>query len=489
MHKDQARPPRSANVHAADGSIASVQPAPKEVLHNVAAGQGGNAFDRTVQRVLAGIAAAIIVLIPLHATMTVWLASALGHYTALRLWKEFLLVLLVMGAGYLCVKDAALRRRLARSPLVWLIGAYLAVQVLWGVAAYARHAVGSMALGYGWISDTRFLVFFLVVWIVAAYVPALERVWTKLVFWPAAVVVVFGLLQYFVLPYDFLKHLGYSSATIFPYEDINHNTHYLRVMSTLRGANPLGVYLIAVLSVAGAYLIYKRVWRPAGQRTVAVWGTLLLGAGAAVALVLSFSRGAWIGMAAGVSVLGWSALRTMRQRVAVAGAGLVVAVAAFGAVLGLRGSTTFQNIFFHTQDHSAVATTSDQGHATALQSGLRDMLREPLGRGPGTAGPASVYNTGHPGRIAENYFVQVAQETGWLGLALFAAINLLLARMLWRSRAQPLALGLLAALAGISVASLFSHTWSDDTLAYFWWGLAAIACAVTLRARDAEAGH
>ncbi len=407
---------------------------------------------------------------PFHATLTVAAAQLTGHYTALRLWKECVLLVLAAGAGYLLYRNARSRRELRESWLARLILAYFSIQVLWGVIAFTAHGVSAKALGYGWVSDTRYLLFFLVVWMITAGTQGLREWWPKLVFWPAAVVVAFGLLQYFVLPYDFMKHLGYSSTTIFPYEDINHNVHYIRVMSTLRGANPLGAYLVVTLSLLLAM-----------RRTGKVWWYALLG-GSTVVLILTFSRGAWLGLGASLAVLIWSGLlhRRMRHVIPklVPAAAVLGVIVVMSAALLLRTSTTFQNVVLHTQANSAVKTTSDQGHTTALRSGLHDLFREPLGRGPGTAGPASAYNTGHPVRLAENYYVQIAQETGWLGLGLFLAICLAAARMLWQRRRDALALGLLAALAGVSIINLFSHAWADDTLAYLWWGLAAIALAV-----------
>ena len=103
----------------------------------------------------------------------------------------------------------------------------------------------------------------------------------------------------------------------------------------------------------------------------------------------------------------------------------------------------------------------------------------------GSAGPASVYNS-HKVRIAENYFVQIGQETGWLGFGLFIAINVLLGQALWRRRSDPLALGLFAALLGLSFINLLSHAWADDTLGLLWWGLAGVALAPGILKRKHE---
>ncbi|HEX7368184.1 MAG TPA: hypothetical protein VF261_00825, partial [Candidatus Saccharimonadales bacterium] len=163
---------------------------------------------------------------------------------------------------------------------------------------------------------------------------------------------------------------------------------------------------------------------------------------------------------------------------------IILAAVAVAFLLALRHNATFQDVVLHTNSHSAIAATSDAGHATALENGARDLLREPLGEGPGTAGPASVYNTRRPARDAENYFLQIGQETGWIGLLLFAAINVVVGRALWRRRHQSLALGLLASLVGITAVNMFLPAWTDDTLAYLWWGLAGMAIAVDLTEKD-----
>lgn len=423
-----------------------------------------------IRRALNSLIIVILLLVPFHAILTVWAASIVGHYTLLRLWEEVLLLLIGIGSVYLLCVEKELRKIIFGSWATKLIALYIGVQLVWGLAAYATHHVDAKALGYGLIVNVRFLLFFLAAWRAALHVPALHTRWPRFVFWPAVVVVVFGLLQYFALPYDFMKHLGYSASTIYPYETINHNVHYIRIMSSLRGANPLGAYMVVVLGVLAAFYLRakkKQLWH------------ILLGVGGVLALVLSFSRSAWIGAVLTGLVLLWLGLRTERARRILLAGVIACGLAAIGAVLAFRNNASFQNAFFHTSDTSTIAVSSNQGHESALKSGVRDILYEPLGRGPGTAGPASVYND-HPGRIAENYFIQIGQETGWIGLALFLAINIVVGKLLWLRRSDPLALGLLAALVGVSFVNLLSHAWADETLAYIWWGLAGIALARTV---------
>jgi len=425
----------------------------------------------------SGAIAVILALLPFHAFLTVWLSSILGHYTLLRLWKEIVLLILICLAGYLLWRDKPLRERMLASKLNRLITAYLVMLAAWGIVAYFTHHVTLKALGYGLIVDGRFLAFFLAVSVFAGYGTRLRDNWPKLIFWPAAVVVLFGLLQFTILPFDFMRHFGYDATTIYPYETINHNIHYIRIMSTLRGANPLGAYLVVIVSLGGAVWLKRK---PRGALVGGILATLTLG--------LTFSRSAWIGLILAAGMLVWASLRTRRSRrmAVLATTGIIVAAALAGLLL--RGNSAFQNAIYHTDDKSMIATSSNEGHATALRAGLRDVVRQPLGLGTGTAGPASVYNDGKV-RIAENYFVQIAQEVGWLGIILFVAIQLYVARELWRKRGDALALGLIAALVGVTFVNLLSHAWADDTLAYVFWGLAATALAqpaVAVKARAAK---
>ncbi len=426
-----------------------------------------SALKYSVLSWLSGVAMLILLLMPFHAFLTVWGASLFGHYTALRLWKEVLLALSVIGVLYLLITDHKIRSHTLTRHLVWLILGYIALTLVWGLVAYERHEVSAKALGYGLVSDLRYLVFFLVTWAVALRLGRLRAHWRGLILWPAALVVLFGLLQIFILPHNFLTHFGYGPNTIPAMETINHNSHYYRIASTLRGANPLGAYLLIPISLLTVLLLgARRSWRQ-----------IVLLVGALVTLMFSFSRSAWIGVALSVAIICALEIKSKPLRLRLLSAAAVLILVLSGLAIGLRNNTHFQNIFLHTQTHSAVATNSDTGHLSALRSGLHDIAHQPLGRGPGTAGPASVYNGSHPARIAENYYVQIGQETGWLGLAAFVLINLGIGYLLWIRRADPLALCLFASLVGLTFINLLSHAWADDTLAYIWWGLAGIAMA------------
>jgi hypothetical protein len=424
-------------------------------------------------RILSWLTALIIILVPFHAFLTVWLSSLAGHYTALRLWKEFLLVPIVIGSLYLLVRDKTLAKKFLSLKLVWLIAAYFVLLLISGIAAAATHNVTSKAMLYGLLVDSRFLVFFLAVLVIAGRDIWLSERWQKLVLAPAILVAAIAILQYMVLPYDFLKHFGYGQSTIFPYETINHNLAHIRVMSTLRGANPLGAYLIIPIS-----LLAVRLFREKRERR----DKLIVGGGLLLALIFSFSRSAWLGAALSLLVAAWLSFKTVKVRKTIGWIliGLIIIAAGLSAVL--RNNLEFQNAVLHTDKLSTARESSNEGHSRAFRLAAKDIIHQPLGAGVGTAGPQSVYND-HPARIAENYFLQIGQEAGVLGMLLFIAVCAAVGTMLYARRADPLVLALFASLLGITLVNLLSHAWTDDTLAYVFWGFAAVALAPYLLER------
>ncbi len=421
------------------------------------------ALKYSVLSVVSILTMIIILLVPFHGFLTVWLSNLVGHYTVIRLWDEVLLLICIIGAAYLLITDHKIRLDTLSKRLVWLIYIYVFLSIILGIIAYFNHSLTKKALGYGLIVNLRYLLFFLVTWTVAIRLKRVKRNYSKLVIWPAVVVIIFGLAQIFILPHDFLKHFGYGPDKIPVLETINNNPKYVRFASTLRGANPLGAYLIIPISLLTVLLLKTK------RKVPYVW----ILAGSLILLFYTFSRSAWIGVILSLGlILFASKLNKNAQKILLASASVVILLGA-GLVLSLHNSTTFQNFALHTQKNSKVSTTSNEFHLTDLKIGIKDVTKHPIGGGPGSAGPASIYNKGNS-KIAENYYIQIAQETGWLGFILFILINAIVGYNLWLKRRDPLALSLLASLFGITFINLLSHAWSDDTLSYIWWGLAGL---------------
>lgn len=216
----------------------------------------------------------------------------------------------------------------------------------------------------------------------------------------------------------------------------------------------------------------------------------LFGVMTLVVLYFTYSRSAYIGALIAMAFAIWRTLPSKRVRRWIVLAGVAACLVFGAAAFSLRHNPTFENTFFHTSQHSKSKHSSNQNHVTALRAGIHDLLHQPFGLGPGTAGPASVHNN-HPARISENYFLQVGQETGWLGLGLFIAIVAIIGKQLWDRRMEQdaLVITMLASLVGLIVVNLLLPAWTDDTLAYVWWGLTGIAYATTAGKDSNEKGN
>lgn len=414
---------------------------------------------------LAWVILAILALLPFHAFFTTWLGANFGYLDLFRTWKELLTALLSAGAVVLLLRHKDLRKQFTNSFVAKLIIVYIGFTLLRALYGYVSGNVNLEATLYALLNDLRYFVFFVITWLVAKRSGLLLRYWQQAVVSPAVIVVVFGLLQQFVLDKNFLTHFGYGQATIPAYQAVDLKPEYARAQSTLRGPNPLGAYLSFIIVLLGG------IWLKAKQQRV-IYGLLI--AMSFVLIFFTYSRSAWIGTVAGLTVLIILLINNQRVRKVMLLSIAVTLLITSMLVIALRNNNIVQNTFFHTDETSTSGDSSNQARASALIDNVRDAIKHPLGEGPGSAGPASFRNNAEP-KIAENYYVQIAQELGWLGLVIYLLISITVAWELWLRKNDLLAAVLLASLVGITLINMVSHAWADDTLSLIWWGLAGIA--------------
>lgn len=237
-----------------------------------------------------------------------------------------------------------------------------------------------------------------------------------------------------------------------------------RVSGTVGWPNTLGAYVAAGLCVPLALWLCKV---GGGRR----WVLLALSLFAALPLILTFSRGAWVGFAAGVLVavvLGWYAswvsLRTIL--LGLVGLGLIAAVVAlvFAAPLAERFS---EETLSSRVDLNEVAFGMIAAHPV---TGIGvNTFTEVMGDYD-TSG-VTVY---FPEPV-HNVYLLIAAETGLVGLAMFLA----LVAFVYRAGLQTLRrgsrftsaamIGLLAGLTAILVSNLIDvHLKTDVLFALFW---------------------
>ncbi len=421
-----------------------------------------------LDKVFVGILLVIFGGIVLHAPLSVGFSTLFPDYALIiKAWKEIL-----MGAALLLmIAILTVRNRwgILRSRIVLLIGLFAALNLLL-IAAYFNGLEATFA---GLLINLRYFLFFVLVYVALRLYPQYYRLFLNVFIGGALLVVVFAVLQMTVLPADILKHIGYGESTIMPYLTVDENINYLRVNSTLRGPNPLGIF--AVIAIAVALSAWLRGPRRLNKNKLAIVG--VLGIGGAAALWSSYSRSAAL---AGLAAVGVILLVVYGKRIskAIWVSLFIIALVLTGSLVALRDTQFVSQIILHEDPQEGNSVNSNDGHAESLVDGTERMLRQPLGAGIGSTGSASL-NTDRP-LIIENQYLFVAHETGWVGLAIYLMVNYLVLKGLWFRRKQWLALGVFASGIGIAIAGLFLPVWTDDTVSIIWWGLAAIALALPL---------
>jgi len=404
--------------------------------------------------------------IVLHAPLSVGFSMLFPDATfVIKSWKEILMGLALLLSVVILTTNK--QWGVLKSKLIYIIALFAALNLLTIPLFYT----GFEATVAGVFINLRFFLFFVLVYVALRLYPQLYRLFLTVFFIGAAVVVGFAILQVTVLPNDVLKYLGYNESTIMPYLTVDQNENYVRINSTLRGPNPLGVYAVVVLTVVLA--AWLRAPRKLTRREEVLAG--ILAAGAAVALWASYSRSAAL---AAVAAIGLTVLVLYVRRISKA-VWIAVAIAALvvtGSLFALRDTQFVSQVILHEDPHEGNDVNSNDGHAASLVDGAQRMAQQPLGAGIGSTGSASLL-TDKP-VIIENQYLFVAHETGWLGLAVFIFINYLVLERLWRRRAQWLALGVFTSGIGLAIAGLFLPVWADDTISIIWWGLAAVALAI-----------
>jgi hypothetical protein len=404
-------------------------------------------------------------LIVLHAPMSVWLGTTFPGYDLLiKSWKEILMLALIPVAGYLLWRNRPVARELMRDRLIWLIGGYALLHLVL-LAVFWRDATSGLA---GMAIDLRYLLFLVLVYTALKLQPDMKKYFLRVGLVGAAAVLIFSLLQIFILPRDALSHIGYGEGTIAPYITIDQNYDYVRINGTLRGPNPLGAYMVIVMAVVSASVLMGKLSR----RRVAELAVILTAP--AMVLYSSHSRSAWIAAVVALLIVGFIALAHRKvPHLKHIAAGVVGVLVLAGAGLYIFQNSSFvQNTILHINPESSTVSKSNTEHMESLITGTYRALKEPFGTGVGSTGSASLF-TDSPA-IIENQYLFVAHESGWLGLVLFLAIFGVIMARLWSRRQDPLVLGIFASGVGLALIGLLLPVWADDTVSLVWWGLAAV---------------
>ncbi len=447
----------------------------------------------TLQTVRERLSLALLALLPLHAlavTVLTKLIAGPGHapLASLAFWKEgvlgvILLIALVERAIEWKRGSGVGRRTWKFDVLDWLILALVALGLIVSFVN-APHPTPQFFLGIKYDLLPLGLLFILrrVQWSEGFKTMAMA-----VLLLVGAIVSLYGIIGFF-LPLGFFTWLGYSDmhslflpdGPLAPYQLIGGSPLH-RIQSTMSGPNQLGIWLLLPLSVAGLAVYCKR-----SVLNVTFFVLIL------AALFLTFSRAAWIGafvlLATGFLL---QQSRWVRRQVVLWGVPAALLAAVFAAAV-------FPSVILRS--------SSTRGHLEKPLAGIRAIIDDPLGRGLGSAGPATnrtsdacvelekgsdaSWAAAHPnlcvfvggeqvqpaGRecacpfVTENWYLQIGVELGVLGFALFIIFIIVLLRALRRNGDS---LAPFVGMLGISICALFLHAFEDSAVAYTAFLLAA----------------
>jgi O-antigen ligase len=430
-----------------------------------------------IDKIILGLLLTIMGGIVLHTPVTLWLSTLLPEYELLiKSWKEILMGIAAVLLTVSVVKKSRLRE-LGKDKILLLAAAIAVLHVLY-VIIFNNSQMSEFA---GILIDLRFYLYFALVYSYLRLYPNDAKLFIATFFVGAAIVTVFALLQIFILPKDILASIGYSAQTIQPYLTVDLNEAYIRINSTLRGPNPLGAYAVIIICMIVA--IYAPRFKAIARKKQAAVAVITIGALAA--LWWSYSRSAMLAFAvAACCFVVAVGIGTISKRVAMYTATVfVVVLAGLGAFVALNPEFVSSVVLHENQDGGS-AHKSNDGHLSSLQEGLEQTADEPFGIGVGSTGSASLL--GDNPRIVENQYLAMAHESGWFGTILQLLLFVVVLVTAWRNRKRPIALAVFTSGVGMAVIGLVLPVWTDDTVSIVWWGLAAIAIALSIPNKKSE---
>lgn len=417
-----------------------------------------------IKRIPLYIFLGVLAYIPYHVFLSTWLGSSFGILGSMKVLKD---VLVAIGFLLLVFMNGKNKTTIfiKSNTLVQLIGLYAVLTIV--IAVFRPTDPDAEVLGV--VLNLRYLLFFIYgALLEQEYGERLVKIATKIVLIASIPVVILGLLQVAVLPNNLLTHFGYSITNgTNPAYFVSQDRYYERANSTLKDPNSLGAYLLIILS-----LITFRLLQGSKRK-----GYLALLVGATLCLFLTYSRSAWIGAVLSMGAVCYSNLgirRWLGERKMI----MVVSIALMFMLAGIVAMNWQKSFSQGALVHAGGGPQSSNSlRLHAWSDAASKIASYPFGYGPGTAGPASMKNNIQGPVITENYYLQLVIEIGIVGLILFVVINIIVAYGLFNtSKDHQLASALFGSFIGITVANLFLHVWSNEAVAYTWWGLAGLLC-------------
>ncbi len=219
-------------------------------------------------------------------------------------------------------------------------------------------------------------------------------------------------------------------------------TKFGRATGTFKDPNVYGPFLVPGL----LYAVHQCLTRPLHRAAVPAAMVLFLG----FALLLSFSRGAWINMAIAFAIYGYCSFisaPTDLQRLKMIAVGAAGAFVILGALVATTQIDTVGNLLEERAQLSQSYDEGPEGRFGGHEKAKRLILDNPFGIGAGT------FTEVHHHEDVHNVYLSMFLNAGWLGGLLFILMCALtsvygLRHAFKRTASQPLFIIALAAFIG-----------------------------------------
>ncbi len=290
--------------------------------------------------------------------------------------------------------------------------------------------------------------------------------------WLRAVIIVFVLTGVSLALHGLWQYLTHAPMPA-SWVDVRETEIGTRAYSIIQNPNGLGAFLLmgALVSMS---LALARVSRAVPRLLWALACVVQL-AGIAV----TFSRGAWIGLAAGVLVL---VIMAYRRYLAPLAAVVVVGWFFSPQAFVNRLTSSFSSWY--------ITKSSQAGRLYVWKMALDYAASHPwLGVGLGTFGGTAAVTFGYGRLWVDNFYLQIAAEGGLLLLAFFLWILLRAVKGLVKGHGasegfrRALAAGTVSAFIAVAVANATASVWETLTVGVAFWFLAGLVTSGTLHAQ------
>jgi O-antigen ligase len=389
----------------------------------------------------------LFILIPFYAFLITYSANlfhiSFNELEIIRLFKEIILFGVFAGL----IHDWIIKK----NKITFLISDFF-------IGLYSLVLVGSIFVHgsslhealFGIRYDFFFLIYYIIFRLYFTFYADKKDLLLKIIFWTAIPIFVFGILQFFALPKDFLVHFGYAKEALATYNpdgpiaafQLLGNSSLVRVQSFFSGPNQLAAYCLVIIFLALAKVLDNK-------KDILAYFVTILGI---IILILTFSRSAWLGFAIGLIFL---AIVNFKNKPVFSGLILGLILAA-----GVLGGFLFKGQLYEV----IVRPSSSWWHLIYARDAYNMFLQHPFGIGLGKIGPASQW-LGQP-LLSESFYLQIGLEVGFFGVILFLAIMLILAWEIGTGKKQ-INFTAISIILSLLVASLFLNTLADGILAIY----------------------